>query len=429
MPSQINLPRASNQWSIEDVEKYNKLPYYLASLEAKLFPMWQCWSKLYGSIPWQPNMGSIMRGVVAEKSPVLRQMFFPKNITEVPNKDVHETAERVEEARVKRHNYESSLFTFLPSFQDFRKNQINFATKNLTEKVSMSDDFFVRSMIFHRSPYVFISGKPSEANGAFAGAEVVSAPVGDGSEDGSTAKTTAWLQEAASKVGNNLGNLGYKVIKKAISVMREDFQVPYFEGMANSPTPNETIKGKYVMIGSNEAFEYLSFDEHILTYKDLNLNLLTAEFSGSIGSHLVYKSERFPLRMLADGTFPSPQTVVTDANAYNKGEAIPNPDYVNAPFEWAFICGAEAYKTITVGAPPKEFSSGKVDPVRFSKLEWNGTVRLVDPGLVKLANGEVAFNKYGEFLQLISDCVHGCVPVNRRYVMPILYRRVRVPTN
>ena len=130
---------------------------------------------------------------------------------------------------MKRHNYESAYFGFVPSFQDFRKNQIGHNMKNLTQHVSLANDFFIRSHVFHRSPAVFISGKPVTGSGAFAGNEVVSAPTGDGSEDGSTAKTTAWLQEAAAQVGNNLGNLGFKTLKKLVTIMREDFQVPFFE--------------------------------------------------------------------------------------------------------------------------------------------------------------------------------------------------------
>lgn len=428
MPSRYNLPRTAETWNQQDVNLFNKLDFYLATLEAQYYPKWQLFNKLFGSIKWQANQGNVMKGVRAEHSPIGRQMFFPNNITSAPKKDVHEVREVTEEARIKRHLYESPQFAFLPSFTDFRREQIPFAVDDLTMQISVADDQFARSTIFHRSPYVYISGKGSVAAGAFAGNEIVSAPVGDGSDDGSTAKTTAWLQEAASYVGNNLGNLGFKAIKKVATIFGEDIRAPFFEAGANQPVPNEVLKGKYLLVGSNEAFEYLSFDDFVLANKEITRDVLNAEFNGTIGSRVVWKSERFPLRMKADGTFPAPEVREGDANAYNKGEPVPNPDYVNAPYEWAFLIGGGAYKMIKVGPPPKEFAS-PMSEEKFRKLNWNGEVKITSDILINYGNNILDTNKYGEYAQLIASTVHGIIPCNRRYVLPILYRRVRVQAN
>ncbi len=432
MPSKYNLTRTELQFDQQNIDAFQKLQYYLASLEAKYYPEWMVWQKFFGTVKWQPNMGNTMRGVRVEPTPRGRVMFHPNNITELPKKDVFTQLEVTEEARIKRHNYESQQFNFNPSFADFRKNQIKSAMTDIAGQVSFGNDVFVRTAVFERSPYVFISGKAISANNdGFDGAELVSAPVGEGNDANTAAnsKNTTWLQKAISYVGNAPGNCGYKVVKKLVTIMSEDIQAPCFEGMANMPKPNEVIKGKYVLIGSNEAFEYLSFDPFILDNRPIQMNILNEEFSGQIGSKLVWKSERFPIRIAADGSLPVPQIVEGNENAYNYGETVPNPDYVNAPFEVAHICGAEAYKSIAVGAPPKEFASGTMSSEKFERLNWNGEVRLTDDILINYGNGVVDTNKYGEFLQLIADVTHGIIPVNRRFVIPIIYRRTRVATN
>lgn len=427
--TEIDLPRPSKLWSVEDVDKYNTLPFYLAVKEATLYPKWLTWNKCFGKRKWTPNMGNILRTIIPEPSPIVRQMFFPKPITELPLVDVTETRERTEDARVYRHNYESRKFAFLPSFRDFRKNQIKFYMSDLTEKVAHADDLFCRSVVFHRSPYVYICGKGAVGSGAFAGQQLVSAPTGDGNSAGTSAKTTAWLQEAASYVGSHLS---FKAMKHSKVVFEHDIRAPYYEGMSKgSPKDNDLVKGRYLFIGSTEAFEHFSFDEFILANKDLNMDLINSEFSGTIGRHIAYRSERFPLRMKADGTFPEPETVILDENAYNEGEHIPNPEYVNAPFEWGFFLGYEAYDAIDVGPAPKEFSNmgNGTEIEKINKLNWNGKVRLTDKFNIRYSDGNIDFNKYGEYVQCIADAVHAMIPNNRRYVLPVLYRRQRVAAN
>lgn len=432
MPSTYNLPRATGLWTQQDIALYNQLPFYLASLEAKYYPMWDIWAKHVGKIPWQTNMGEVLKGVRAEPTPIGRQQFFPNDITTSPKKDVYEQREVTETARIKRHLGESNQFNFNPSFSNFRRNQIPDAMKDIASKNSNNQDQFIRSVVFHRSPQVFISGKANVVSGQFANDELVSAPVGDGNDAGTSGKSAAWLQAAIAQIGNNLGNLGFKVINKAATILSEDIQAPYYEASSSMPMPNETLKGNYCLLTSNEAIAYLQFDAFVLANRPLMTNLINDEYKGKVGSHVVLKAERFPLRMKADGTFPAPQTTQMQVDAYNYGETVPNPEYINAPYEWAFLLGAEPYRSIQVGPPPKEFT-GKMAEEDFNKLFWNGEVKLTNNILVRYpdANGvlQVDTNKYGEFVQLISSLVFGIIPVNRRYVMPILFRRVRVATN
>lgn len=425
MPATYNLPRSQAQWNQQDIELYNKLPFYLANNEAKLFPMYKCWDKFTGTVKWEPNMGNIMKGVRAEFTPIQSAEFFPNDITSAPKKDVFEVRETAETARVKRHLFESAYFNFNPSFADFRRNQIQFAMKDIVQQIAQRNDMFIRSTIFHRSPYVIVSGR--------AGEQLIAAPFGDGNDAGTTGKTTAFLQQCIADLpgaGNfDTGSLSYKMLVKSQLYLSEDLMAPAFEGMANVPKDNETIKGKWLVVGSREAWSALSFDEYITANRPIQMNLLNDEFAGVLNSHIAYKTERFPLRIAADGTIPGPQTWESNPDAWNYGMTVPNPAYVNAPFEVAFAMGAEAYKSITVGAPPKEFTSGSMDAGKFSKLMWNGEVRLTDNVIVNYGDGKLDTNKYGEFVQLIADATMGILPVNRRYCVPIIYRRRRVVTN
>lgn len=427
MPAIYNLPRANNMWDQQEVDRYNKLPFYLAMQQAKFYPQWFVYNKLYGTIDWQPNMGSTMKGVVLEPSPIARQFFNPNPITQSPKKDIFSQYERTNQAVIRRHLFESPQFHFLPSFQDFRKKQIQSAQKDIGQQVTTADDQFARGYMFHYSPYVWVCGKLKDADGF----ELVSAPIGDPSDDGSTGKTTAWLQATVAKIGNTRdgGTMGLKNFAKLLSVFRNDIQAPAFEGMVNTPKDNETIKGNYVFVGDGEVYQNLTFDNHVLTYKDLNRDLLNNEFSGMILGKIVFKAERFPLRIDVDGTTPAPQSYVAgDANAFNLYETIPNSAYVNCPFGAGFMCGDAAYEKINVGPPPSEFAGGKISEEKFNKLFWNGEVRVTDNVLVNYGNNVLDTNKYGEYLQLISSVVHGIIPLNRRHFVPSIYRRWRVET-
>ena len=430
MPVAYNLPAPNQAWTQQEVDRYNKLPFYLALQQAKYFPKWQVWNKLLETTPWQPNMGTTMKGVILEPSPIQRTFFSPNPLTSAAKKDIISQYERTNSAVLYHHKFESPQFNFLPSYQDFRRKQIQAAQQDINNQIVCADDFFARGIIFHGSPYMFISGKGRDSNGAL---ELVSAPVGLPNDDATLAgKTTNYMQQMVALVGNNRGNLSFKTINKAYQVLSNDIGAPAFEGMQNTPKDNEVIKGNYVIVGGKEAFENLKFDEHILTYKPLMTNLINDEFSGQIGN-VVYKTERFPIRVAADGTFPFPQRYEANADAYNAYETVPNPDWVNAPFEIAHIMGAGSWDKITVGPPPSEFASGKISESKLNKLFWNGEVKITDQVLVQIgvdANSVPVLdtNKYGEYLQLISRMVFGQIAVNRRYAVPILFRRWRVET-
>jgi hypothetical protein len=131
--------------------------------------------------------------------------------------------------------------------------------------------------------------------------------------------------------------------------------------------------------------------------------------------------------MADDGTFVAPQIV-----DLTTGKTRPNPQYTSlttAPYEWAFLVGADAWKTISVGPPPSEFATKNMSAEKFYSLRWSGEVQLTDQCLIKYSDGSIDLNKYGTHLQLISQSVFGALAGEVNNVIPILFRRSRVSVN
>jgi len=167
----------------------------------------------------------------------------------------------------------------------------------------------------------------------------------------------------------------------------------------------------------------------LLSYKQIDLNIITDVFKGSLFGRVTCRLEDLPIRISADGTFPAPETRELNPNAFNFGESIPNPKYTSAPYEVAFLVGyGEAYDLIEVGPPPKDFA-GNGMPKGFGNMFWNGelmiTKNLLTTCLDAAGNTVIDTNKYGEFLQIICQAVFGIVGKQKRAVMPIIFKRWR----
>jgi len=93
-----------------------------------------------------------------------------------------------------------------------------------------------------------------------------------------------------------------------------------------------------------------------------------------------------------------------------------------------FVVGGEAYKSLKVGPPPKDFQG--LSMKEFSNLNWNGkvdtTANVMVPSLDADGNLVMDTNKRGEFQMLISDIVLGILPIRRRNIIPIIYKRNRI---
>ena len=388
-----------------------------------MFPQWQVYNQLFGKINWQPNMGANLRGVRAEPTPVGQTFFYPASIAGLPNKNIYETFETYENASLAMHDFDSNQFHFLPSFQDFRENQLDFNHQDIVRQIACANDMFIRTYAWEKAPYVMIAGNKGGDNN-LGPLGLVAAPI---PAIGTTiltpaniAKSQAWRQEVVAQVG---AGLTLAVVDQATMILRDDIGACYFEGTLNTPKDNELVKGKYVLIGSAEAYQMFKWDNDLQKFRNVNFSIVENGFRASIFDEVTYKIERFPVRINADGSIPFPQTWDVNDN-----RTKPNPVYVNSPYEVAILVGADAFKTVKVGPPPKSFSNQKISMQKFYEMRWNGEVVLTDQVLVQYNNaGAIIWdtNVRGRFLKLFSSVVLGMIPCKQQAYLPIIFARSR----
>lgn len=425
MPNSIDNNVGAKLWTEQDVALYNKLDFYLAKQQVDFFPQWETYGKLLDTQRWNPNMGPVMKGVHKEPAPVLRNMFFPNTLTTEPKKDIIEVRENAQSARLHWHRFESQLMYVVPSFQDFLTDHVTFANEDITQKIKVAEDMFYRTYIFHAAPHVWVCGKANGqelTNTAYIAGSVADAGI-------SQAKTQNELQALVAAVGDTLT---LKQLAKLGTVMTTDLEANFYEGRAGQEV-DEGLKGKYCVVNSGEVWDNWQFDPFLLANRQINLDVVTGKFRGSIFGRWTSMLERFPIRIAADGSIPAPQTIELNANAQDYGETKPNPAYTAAPYEVAFAFGASGYKRLEVGPPPAAFAKGEMSLKQFRALNWNGKVDITKDVLVKVLdennNVQLDTNKYGHYLQLISEIILGILPTRRRNVIPILFRRQRVGAN
>lgn len=383
------------------------------------------WQKLTGRIPWKPNMGTTMRGVRKTPSPNLRQFAFPNALTATPKVDVIGLRDTSVDEVLYHHHFESQMLNFLPDFQDFFNTHVEDTREDIQKKITRFVDIFIRGKVFHRSPFVWVPNRTTDLNG-----EAVPAPYSqDGNDAGTTGKSTNWLQARVAEIGQP-GNLSLDTLSRALPFLNTSMRAPYFSG-SNTRNGAAALTGKYCLVCSEEAFGRFSFDPYTKANRVLNFDIVTAGFRGDIFGQLTCKLEDQPLRMALDGTFPAPETIELNPAMPNFGETLPNVGYTepqNAPIEIAFLIGAKGYNSLDVGPPPSEFTSGKV-PEGFGKLMWNGEIQMTRDILIPCLQEDVTLrydtNKYGKYLQLISWLTLGCVAVQPRYILPMIFKRIR----
>jgi len=436
VPALYDQPAVFGNATIEDVNRFNQLPFYLVRNEVKQFPIWSVFDQLYGEIDWETNQGNVMKGVTPQRSPVGRAFFFPNAITTVPNKDIYQVTESVEQAVIYVHNYESFQFNFIPSFAAFWKNYLQFANKDIVEKIAISNNQFIETQMWFGSPYVYLAGTGlTSGNPTALGNLAGTAP---------NSKTPAWLIATCQGTGGNAGvvqNLTLRDVYRAVMNLQEDLAAPAFEGARNMPKDNDGLKNRYVLLLSSEAFMTFTFDKDVQTLKPLDLNLLFNDFKGSLFGTVTCKINKYPLRFSLSNIYdPSGALLLYTAGTpippeiydTTSGKWQPNPYYtslITAPYEVSWMLGADRAKTIKVGPPPKEFATANMAADKFYKLKWNGEVRLTDQVFITNSDGSISPNVYGEQMKFISKLTHGYLEGERRYAFPIIHRRVRPNVN
>ena len=464
MPSSVladAVSHAANALATPFQPEFKKLSFYLARNEVALFPKWNTYDSLFGSIKWQPNMGDTLNGLVAVPSPVERITFAPNTLDTFPAKDQFTIGERYETAKLGAHRFESSRFRFLSNFESFWRDQLQYAHKDIVRQIALANNIFIRTLMYYQTPDVYIcnQGLSSQetlatysAKRAFTGADV---RLVDNGSDGITTTSSHGGNSTISNSGGEIyrndfchggsslaGPLTLKDIYKAMLHLQEDVQAPTFERQQNSPKTSEMLKGKYVLICSTEAWSSLLWDADLKAGDDgnnrlapANMNLIHEGFAGDLWGKVTARFDPYPLRFADDGSFKAPQTVDTTSH-----KLVPNTNYTSissdssdsiASSEVAFLVGADAFKTIAVGPPPKEFASKSMSAKKFYSMKWNGEVTLTDQFLIPNSGtalsdtGTQDLNVYGDYLKFISQAVFGGIPGDARHCLPIFYRRRR----
>jgi hypothetical protein len=413
---QIDLPRCSNLWTEQDKDLFNRLPIYMAKIQAEFIQYYSRWGKLLNTIPWEANMGYTMRGVSKRPSPIIRSQAFPNAMSALPKKDVLEVREVKEDTILYRQDFESNLMHFLPNFVDFLTDHVDKTNDDLVEKVTVYGDQFYRTAIFHGSPKVWVCGKatPMTVTPYWASPNI------------SEAKDQGTRQALVAQCNQMLN--AEELSKIATALYTDEGVVPFSGKVLSDGTNGEQLKHKYCLVTATEVWEHLVHDTYIKANRPLGMNIITDGFFGSLFGRWMTMFERFELRIAADGSIPVPETIEEGVNAYNVGEPIPNPAYVNAQFGVAFAVGGEAYRSVRIGPPPSEWAG--MNMKQFSRLDWNGKVDITKNVLIPCLDQNNAVvldtNKRGEYIQLISSIALGIAPIRRRNILPIIYKRARV---
>ena len=481
---------------------FKQLSFYLAKNEVALYPKWNVYDTLFGSIKWEPNMGSVLTGTTSTPSPVLRTTFMPEVLTAYPKKDQFTVGERTEDASLGMHRFESNRFRFLSNFESFWRDHLSYAQADIVRQIQNANNVFIRTLMYYQAPDAYISGQGlssqiahtslirkremSQANIRL----IESITPGGGTLDNLDTTTTHQVASSSttthtiSKSGGQLfredcaaggaddtsgevpaGALTLKGIFKAMLVLQEDVQAPTFDRTFGAPKTSEMVKGKYVLICSTEAWASLLWDDSLrtatssaattgaaatvrtTTLAPANMNLLQDGFAGDLFGKITAKFDPYPMRFDHNGDLVVPQT----QNA-TSGKVVPNPAYNaigtglgtdvndgslndsgNASYEIAFLVGADAFKTINVGPPPKEFAGKNMNAKKFYSMKWNGEVTLTDQFLIPTGSGSAPLsdaagselNTYGDYLKFISQAVIGGIAGDVRHCLPIIFKRQR----
>jgi len=425
MPNYIDKGIGENLWAEQDVALYNKLDFYLAKKQVKQFPHWECYSKLLQKKKWTPNQGPVMKSVSKEPSPVLRNKIFPNTIQSAPAKDIIEVRENAQSSQLHWHRVESQLMNVVPSFQDFLSDHVTAANSDITQKIQILRDMFLRTAILEYAPQVWVCGNTDGDGEGMETADHLGVDVSAITEH----KTAGVMAALIAKCGDTLT---LKELSKLGTAMSVDEEIPFFEGVERMEV-NEGLKGKFALISNAEIHDNWQFDPHMLSNRKIDLDVITDKFRGNIWGRWTTMLERFPIRLDVNGNVIAPQVLVDEATAVENGEVKVNPAYKAAPFGIAWAVGAGGYETIDVGPPPAAFSKGELGLKQFRAMRWNGEVRLTKDVLVNVPdeNGNTVqdTNKYGHYAQLISEVTLGCCPSRRRSWIPVLYKRARLGNN
>jgi hypothetical protein len=405
-------------WTENDRNLYQAMPFYLAKVQVEMKKTFPTFSKLTKTRKWKANNGPTLRGVVTNPSPRIRQFANPRTIAQQALTDIMNIREHTMEATVKHQKFESPIFNWYPEFNDFLSH-IDDNGKDIMQKQEIFNEVFLRGMMFHMCPWVFICN----ADGSVTLKE---APffTGTGQLAAGDGKTAAFLTANLPT-----GGLRASAINMAMTIMETDLRIPFFKG-SELPKEDQALDGKFLLINNSESWNQFAFDPAVRAGAPIDMNFINNGFRGSFWGRSVSRIEDTPLRYDADGTFWEPELSAAE-DEYNEGETLPNPKYAGiidgSPYAVAWLSGSPGYESIEVGPPPSMFARDEFP--NAPKMDWSGQVRLTKNFVIQCVDADgnvhIEANTYGEHLKFISKLTCGILPTQRRNTIPILYKRER----
>ena len=423
-------------WTEQDFNTYHRMPYWMAKGQTDELEQWTVHDGLLGDMAWEPNSGDTGRIIRRTRPPLVRQSFNPQRQSALPKVDVSAEGERQTPFYVYHHIHESPTFNFYPAFTDFYDHTTS-AVQVISQQQRWARELFYRTYIFHQSPAVFFPNRSGTSTVSSIGSEVVVTTgnlQANGDEDWSTGKSLAWLATQLPRIGQP-GNLSINAISLACTYMTQQGMKPY-RGSGMPQGPDLGLSSQYLLVLSGEAFDQFIYDPWLLKYKNIQLDIIYnkngREFKGNFLGRWTTTLEQYPLRFLlnTDGSVsvPAPETVVIDSTLENAGETVPNPDYLRAQYEVAWLySGEEHYKRVKIGAPPSMFKSGGA-PKGFQNLQWNGEIRMVTNLLLNALNENdepiQMLNEDGFYVKAKALTTYSVAGTQKRGVLPIIFRRI-----
>lgn len=412
----MNLPAIDQDvcgaWTQLDRDTYNTVPYYLMKATAEFRRDWSVFGNLLDSVAWKPNQGPLMKSVMTERSPVIRQTAYPQLLTEDPTTDIPITRERTATGKPRWHDFESVSFNWYPEFNDFLPHVMD-ALKDINRQVGIYEEMFYKTYMWNMAPYVYIAGYG-----------LVAAPQ---AED-ATGKSAAWLQAQINRVGAN-GQLTYAEMFNALNKFEQEVGGTPYSGSGVPGKDSSPLTGKYGLVTASETYNSWAADPWVQVNRPLALNLISDAMYGDPWGRFVTKLEAYPRRFASTAggatiTEHAPETVQLNPDSDDFGRTYPNPNYASpavSQYTLSWLIGGKAYSKINVGPPPGDFT--KMDPM----MDWNGKARIIKSMLVPCtdANGNVVqkFNERGRYLKAIATLMTGIIGNNKFNVLPILHKR------
>ncbi len=385
-------------WNEQQSDLYNKMPFYLMEAQSQYRKQWEVYSKLLTPVSWKPNMGPIMRRVMAEPQPLLRQEATPQLISQDPLTDISTYRERTADAKLRWQDFVSPHFPFLPEFQDFLKH-ITECQKNLDRQITLFEDIFYRSMLYHHAPYVYVCGYG-----------LIEAPIGDPASDGTGGKSDAWLQWVMSDlVQGQPGEFSFEELWNAFNAAESDIGMTPFEGTGKPGSDSNPLNEK---------------------------NIVTDSFKGDIFGRIRSRMERFPLRYAVAENYSvqryAPEEIELNPDRLDQYQRTrPKKEYSYtdvSQVEVGMFMGGQCADYIQVGPPPAEFTK-EVDSSVGAKMNWNGKSETTKNFLIpcKDINGTIVYqaNSFGRYLRIQANLSLGISLTNTQNVLPIIYKRKR----